>query len=245
MMQPPLRFSPYLLLFFLSLWGCDDTKPSPGGEAPGAAAEPSNAKKSAPGTQSDQAAPKTNASKSSPAAVEQAGANKNGVTGAACLAGKWHYDFADNALETMIAQLPQGKVLKEEGELICDATVKGSEGTWTCSPAGGKPVIIEVSANQSAMPLTINMKISGATSSKFKLSDEKTMVFTSSGIGDLKVDVEATIAGNKIPFPATPMLQALSGDAGGTNSYECSGDELRIRMHIEGNTSWQTLRRMK
>lgn len=256
MMQPLLRFSPYLLLFCLgSSMGCDDAKPPPESKAPGAVAAPGNAppddvqagkaKKSAPGATNDQAIAKGSTSKSAPNAAEQDGAGKSGVTGAACLTGRWHYDFADDALETMIANLPQGKVTKEEGELICESTVKDKEGTWTCSSAGGKPVIIEISANQSGMPLAINMKMSGKTTSKFKLSDEKTMAFTSSGIGDLKVDVEATIAGNKIPFPGAPMLQALSGDLGGTNSYECSGDELRLRTHIDGNTSWQKLRRLK
>jgi hypothetical protein len=145
----------------------------------------------------------------------------------------------------MIANLPDSKVTKVEGELICETSLKQNQGTWTCSAAGGKPVVIEVTANQAGMPLVINIKMSGKATSQYKLTDEKTMQITSAGIGDLKMEVQATIAGNKIPFPTAPLLEALSGEMGATNSYECSGDELRLRTETVGETSWQKLRRLK
>lgn len=225
--------------------GCDDRKPPPGSEAPLASATSNETKKSTPAASNDNAPSGATQPKPLPPDANPVGTKEGGVAGSACLAGKWHYDFADDAAETMIANLPQGKVTKEEGELICESTLAGNEGTWTCQAAGGKPVVIEVSVDQAGMPLAINVKMTGKTTSKFKLVDEKTIEFTSARIGDLKVDVEATVAGNKIPFPATPLLQALSGEMGGTSSFECHADELRLRTHIDGKTSWQKLRRLK
>lgn len=206
----------------------------------------------APPTDGDSAQPAAkNATKgsagktTSEGAVKTGDAGDGGISGAACLAGKWHYDFADNALETMIANLPQGKVTKEAGELVCENTLAKSEGTVTCAAAGGKPVVIEVTANQGGMPLSILVKMSGKTSSKFKLLNDTTMQITSAGLGDLKVEVEATIAGNKIPFPAMPLLESLTGEMGATNSFDCKGDKLRLRPQIEAQTSWQELTRIK
>lgn len=231
-----------LLISSLSLFGCDEHEAPPAGTAADGAAAPGTAQKvdsaAKPGSQesaradADSPRPKTSDGK--------------GSTGAECLAGKWRYTFADDALETMIENLPEGKVTKKEGEIVCDISLSGNKGDMTCTVTGGKPVVIEIAANQTGMPLTINIKMSGkTTSAKFKLADEKTMEFTSEGLGDLKMEVEAAIAGNKIPFPTAPLLEAFGGEMGATNSYECKGDELRLRPQIDAQTSWQKLTRVK
>lgn len=229
------------LISGLSLVGCDEqeaptAKKALDGEAPPGTTQivDTSAKPSDESARTDADSPRPKAS------------HEKGSSGAECLAGKWQYTFADDALETMIENLPGGKVTKKEGEIICEVSVSGGKGNMACNVTGGKPLVIEIAANQTGMPLTINIKMSGkTTSAKFKLVDEKTMQFTSEGLGDLKMEVEATIAGNKIPFPTAPLLEAFGGEMGATNSYECKGDELRLRPQIDAQTSWQKLTRLK
>lgn len=230
--------SKFYLFLCLSMLACTETKSTPGAaeESAKGAEEPSSAKTPSGGSELPDKSQKS-------ATKDKSG--KGDAPGTACLVGKWHYDFADNALETMMANLPKGKVTKEEGDLVCENTLVGVEGTVTCAATGGKPVVIEVAADQAGMPLTISVKMSGKTSSKFKLVDDKTMQVTSEGMGDLKVEVEATIAGNKIPFPTAPLLQAFAGEMGATSVFECQGDTLRIRPQIAVQTSWQEFTRLK
>lgn len=170
--------------------------------------------------------------------------NDGAVTGPACLPGKWHYDFADDALETMMKNLPKAKVTKEEGEAICEIERSANVGKLTCTTAGGKPVIVEVSAAQAGMPLAISMKMSGKTITQFKLLDDKSLELASDGLGDMKVDVTATLAGKEFPFPATELLNTFGGKAGATSDFECRGDELKVRPRVAGHSSWQVLKRM-
>lgn len=235
------------LVFGLSLLACTEnehaTEKEPSESLPVAGKSAKSAEKTgAAQTETAQSAPSKAKGENPNASGET---QKTGLSGAACLAGKWHYNFADNAVETMMANLPQGKVTKEAGDLICENTLTGQEGTVTCKTAGGKPVVIEVTANQGGMPLSIHMTMSGKTSSKFKVLDEKTMQITSAALGDLKIDVEATIAGNKIPFPTVPLLESLTGEMGATNSFACEEDKLRLRPQIDAKTGWQELTRLK
>ncbi len=233
-------FAVPLLLSCAVVFGCDEEKEKPERGAPDSAATSSG--ESGAEKSGEAAAPPPPADRAKEASAK---APASGNTGASCLAGKWHYDFADDAMETMMGNLPNAKLTKEEGELICDVSQTDGHGKIHCATSGKGPVVVEVSAEQAGMPLLISIEMSGKTTTDFKILDNSSLQLTSEGFGDLKMKVTARLAGNEFPFPATELLQGLGGNAGAISDFECAGDQLKVRPRIEGQSAWQILKRMK
>jgi hypothetical protein len=229
-----LRASQCALLVTLAL-GCDE-KPD----------DPADGSSSSPRVEGRQAAPTGSAAPDASGekltAPVVAAPNS---TGPRCLAGTWHYDFSDSSLETMMSNIEGAKVLKKEGELLCEITLTEAVGAVKCSVKGGKPFAVEVSAHQPGLPpMLLHFEATGSTTSKFRLVGEKQMQVSEPKLGDLAMKTTVTIAGKPIPFPVMDMLQAFGGEMGSTSSYECSGNELKLRPEIEGTvTGWQILKR--
>lgn len=156
-----------------------------------------------------------------------------------CPAGRWSYDYSDQALETLLKKLPETKVVKEEGAFICDVPA-GTQGTITCATQG-KPVVNVVETNQGGMKMIITVTIDGRATNQFQLLDGGRMNVLSSDISGLRITTEATLAGRKMPFP-TEKLIGLFGDPGSKLAYKCEGNRLLLNSQPESAAPvWQTL----
>jgi len=210
----------------LMLSGCD-SKASP------APAEPTSEAK--PGT----APPMGNAPGAPPDAVGAGAANPN----AKCPAGRWTYDYSDQALEVMMKNLAGAKVVKKEGSFLCNVS-EGTQGMIVCETQG-KPVVNVVETTQAGMKMTIAVTIDGKASTKFTLLDAQRMKVVSSDTSQLKIGTDVTLGGKKIPFP-TEQLISIFGKPESTMNYKCEASKLAIKPQVENTeTVWQTLEPVK
>lgn len=227
---------PLILLLSFACVACDEQR-SPAPEEKTASSSPSEA--------SPRPAPEPKqAAEAKPDAATQAQAEL--LQGAACLPGKWHYDFADDSLETMIENAPGARVTREEGELVCEISLDGKKGVLTCAVPGGQPLVIEITSDQVGVPLEVSMQVSGKTRRQFELVDEQSMALGSDDLQGLEVEVTMSVAGRKIPFPLTDQLLAWTGgESTIRNRFECKGKELRLLPQVDAKASWQTLTRIE
>ena len=156
-----------------------------------------------------------------------------------CPAGRWSYDYSDQALEAMMAKLQGAKVVKKEGAFLCEVS-EGTQATATCSTQG-KPVLNVVEANQGGMKMVISIKMDGRATSSFTLEDGQRMKVHSSDIKGLKITTEVKLGGKAMPFPTDKMI-SIFGDAGSTISYKCEGGNLLLNGQPAGaEPVWQRL----
>jgi hypothetical protein len=168
-----------------------------------------------------------------------AAANPN----ARCPAGRWSYDYSDQALEVMMKNVGGAKVLKEEGSFICNVS-EGTQGTTVCETQG-KPVQNVVETNQAGMKMTISVTIEGKASTRFTLLDAQRMKVVSSDTSGLKIGTTVTLGGKEIPFP-TEQLVGIFGKPESTMSYKCESGKLYIKPEMENaQTTWQELEPVK
>ena len=176
---------------------------------------------------------------SAPGAAAAAAANLN----AKCPAGRWSYDYSDQALEVMMKNVAGAKVVKEEGAFIC-TVAEGTEGLITCDTQG-KPVQNVVETDQAGMKMTISVTIDGKAVTQFKLLDAQRMMVVSSDTSGLKIGTNVKLGGKEIPFP-TDRLMNIFGKPQSTLGYKCEGGKLFIKPEIENTqTVWQELQPVK
>ena len=175
------------------------------------------------------------ASAAAPEATGAAAANLN----AKCPAGRWSYDYSDQALEVMMKNLAGAKVVKKEGSFICNVS-EGAQGTVVCETQG-KPVENVVETNQAGMKMVISVTIDGKATTQFALLDGQRMKVVSSDTSKLKIGAKVTLAGKQMPFP-TEKLVSIFGKPESTLSYKCEDGKLFIKSEIEKTeTPWQRL----
>jgi 3D (Asp-Asp-Asp) domain-containing protein len=156
-----------------------------------------------------------------------------------CPAGRWSYDYSDQALETLMKNVGGAKVLKKEGSFVCTVS-DGQEGTVACETQG-KPVENIVETNQTGMKMIISITIDGKASTRFKLIDTQNMRVVSSDTSKLKIGTQVTVAGQKVPFPADKMV-SIFGKPESTLGYKCEDGKLFLKPHIDNvDTPWQRL----
>lgn len=225
-----------LLLSIAGLSGCDSDKaPSPQTAKQGTAQTVGASPK---GT--SDAAPKK-ASPADPGAPPAAEAGKTAPPSqAACPAGKWVYDYSDHALKGLLENFSDAKLVTAEGKFVCDIT-EGKQGTMTCSSV--TPIHNVISLSQSGMALTVDLKMSGRSSLKFTLLEGNSFRIESTDLSELNIDVNATIAGQTIPFDAKDLVQ-LFGEEKTVTSYKCEGDHLLTKAGHD-KAVWQKFTRQK
>src|SRR5262245_46873376 len=156
-----------------------------------------------------------------------------------CPAGRWSYDYSDQALETLMKNVAGAKVLKKEGSFVCTVS-DGQEGTVVCETQG-KPVENVVETNQAGMKMVMNITIDGKATTRFKLIDSQNMRVVSSDTSKLKIGTQVTLGGQDIPFPADKMV-SIFGKPESTLGYKCEGGKLLLKPHVDNvDTPWQTL----
>jgi hypothetical protein len=94
------------------------------------------------------------------------------------------------------------------------------------------------------MKMVVHMEITGSSTMDVEVSADKIHV-KASDLGSLKMKVDATVAGQKIPFPVGELTSLIP--AGESHmQYKCEGDTLKLHIEAEGvETEWQTLTRVK
>ncbi len=182
---------------------------------------------------SKQPAEKANAA--SAAAKEAAGTSQH-VAGE-CPAGRWHYDYSDQALEVMMKNVAKAKVVKEEGDFVCTISA-GDEGTIFCD-TGPTPVHNVVETTQAGMPMSVSVKLQGKGTTRFKRLTEGRLEIASSDTKDLKLEASVTLAGKNMPFPAEKMISIFGGQKS-ILLYKCEGDNLLMKPELDNTkTDWQ------
>jgi hypothetical protein len=162
---------------------------------------------------------------------------------AKCPAGRWSYDYSDQALEAMMKNVAGAKVVKEEGAFICTVS-EGTQGMITCDTQG-KPVQNIVETNQAGLKMTISVTIDGKAVTQFKLLDAQRMQVVSSDTSGLKIGSKVTLGGKEIPFP-TDRLLSIFGKPESTLGYKCEGGKLFIKPQLENTEGvWQELEPVK
>jgi hypothetical protein len=158
---------------------------------------------------------------------------------AKCPAGRWSYDYSDQALELMMKSLAGAKVVKKEGSFLCTVS-EGAEGSVVCETQG-KPVENVVETNQAGMKMIISVTIDGKASTQFALIDGGRMKVISSDTSKLKIGTKVTLAGKQMPFPADKLI-SIFGKPESTLSYKCEDGKLFIKPQIDtGEAPWQRL----
>ena len=186
-------------------------------------------------SKSDPNAPVAQPSSTGAAALSPAAANLS----AKCPAGRWSYDYADQALEVMMKNAADAKVLKEAGSFICTVS-EGTDGTVACETQG-QPVENVVEANQSGMKMIISVTIDGKASTRFRLLDSQNMKVASSDTRGLRIDTKVTLGGREIPFPTNELI-GIFGKADSTLAYKCESGKLYLKPQVDGlETTWQEL----
>src|SRR5262245_22508783 len=140
-----------------------------------------------------------------------------------CPAGRWSYDYSDQALETMMKNIAGAKVLKKEGSFICDVS-EGAQGTVVCETQG-KPVENVVETNQAGMKMIITVTIDGKATTQFALLDAQQMKVVSSDTSKLKIGTKVMLGKKEMPFPADKMI-TIFGKPESKLSYKCEGGKL-------------------
>jgi len=157
----------------------------------------------------------------------------------ACPAGRWKYDYSDQALEATMKSAAGAKVVKEEGEFVCDIGA-GRTGTLTCATQG-KPVVNVVETKQAGLPMTVSMTIDGKATTKFELLDPNRMKVVASDTKDLKVTASIKLGGKEVPFPSEKLL-TMFGAPESTLGYKCEGGKLFLKPEVaNANNVWQEL----
>jgi hypothetical protein len=185
------------------------------------------------------AAPKQAAAKIGPAASTEMAA-KTATNVASCPAGKWEFNYSDHTLQGLLENFSDAKLVTAEGKFVCDITA-GQQGTMTCSSL--TPIHNVISLSQSGMALTVDLKLSGRSSLQFTLLEGDTFRIESTDMSELNIDVNATIAGQKIPFEAKELVQ-LFGEEKSVTSYKCEGDNLLTKTGHDKDV-WQKFTRQK
>ncbi len=175
------------------------------------------------------------AAKAAASAQPSAGATQSST----CPAGRWHYDYSDQALEVMMKNTINAKVVKEEGDFVCEIS-SGDDGTITCD-TGESPVHNVVETKQGGMPMTVSVKLSGKGSTRFKRLAEGRLQVTDSDTKNLKLETSVTLAGKSIPFPGKEMVGLFGGDKA-ILSYKCQDGKLLLKPELDDTeTTWQEL----
>jgi hypothetical protein len=195
----------------------------------------------------DQPATETNAAQSaaaataatpSAAAPKAPGAAAAGQAGN-CPAGRWSYDYSDNALEILMNNVAGAQVVKKEGSFICTVS-EGSPGTVVCETQG-KPVENVVETNQAGMKMVISVTIDGKATTAFTLVDARHMKVTSSDTSKLKIATKVSLGGKPMPFP-TDKLVSIFGKPESTLEYKCEDGKLFLKPQIDKvDSPWQRL----
>ncbi len=173
------------------------------------------------------------------AAIAQAPGAATPSSAGKCPAGRWSYDYSDQALETLMKNVAGAKVLKKEGSFVCTVS-EGQEGTVVCETQG-KPVENVVETNQAGMKMVIGITIDGKATTRFKLIDAQNMRVLSSDTSKLKIGTQVTVAGQKVPFPADKLV-SIFGKPESTLGYKCENGKLSLKPHVDNvDTPWQTL----
>lgn len=173
-----------------------------------------------------------------PAAAEAPGGGAPSFAGK-CPAGRWSYDYSDQALETLMKNVAGAKVLKKEGSFVCTVS-DGQEGTVVCETQG-KPVENVVETSQTGMKMVMRITIDGKATTRFKLIDAQNMRVVSSDTSKLKIGTEVSLGGQKVPFPADKMV-SIFGRPESTLGYKCEDGKLLLKPHVDNvDTPWQTL----
>lgn len=154
-----------------------------------------------------------------------------------CPAGRWHYDYSDQALEVMTKNVANAKIIKEEQEFTCEISA-GEEGVIACD-TGKTPVHNVVETQQAGMPMTVSVQLEGKGSTRFRRLDNRRLEVTGSNTEDMKLEASVTLAGKSIPFPAEQMV-SIFGEEKSVLSYKCEDDKLFIKPEIDNTkTTWQ------
>lgn len=157
-----------------------------------------------------------------------------------CPAGRWKYDYSDQALEVMLKSAAGARVVKEEGEFICTIS-EGKEGSISCDSLG-KPVVNVIETKQAGVPMTISVTMKGKASNKFRLEDDSRMTVITTDTSQLEVKTSVNLAGKEMPFP-TDKLVTIFGEPQATLSYKCESGALHIKPEVDGvETTWQKLK---
>jgi hypothetical protein len=218
---PIVRFA----ILSAALAACDAKEASP--SASGASAE-------APGASASPAAAATEPASAAAAAPAAAGT---------CPEGRWEYDYSDQALESMAANTPGLRVVKEKGTITC--TFRGREqATVTCEASeGGVENVMEATIG-GAGKMTVAVTITGKATTEFEKAGPTRLKTTKSDLGSLKVQASATIGGNTVPVPALDLLPGWD-KAGTIIDYVCEGDTLKLKPQVAGlKNDWQHLKRV-
>ncbi len=174
----------------------------------------------------------------SAAAPEALGAAAPSPTGK-CPAGRWSYDYSDQALEILMKNVAGAKVLKKEGSFICTVS-EGAQGTVVCETQG-KPVENVVETNQAGMKMVISVTIDGKATTQFTLVDAQQMKVVSSDTSQLKISTQVKLGGKQIPFP-TDKLVTIFGKPESKLSYKCEDGKLFLKPQIDNvDSPWQRL----
>jgi hypothetical protein len=173
------------------------------------------------------------------AAAPEAPATAAAGSNAKCPAGRWSYDYSDQALELMMKKVAGAKVVKKEGSFICNVS-EGAQGTIVCETQG-KPVENVVETNQAGMKMIISVTIDGKATTQFTLVDAQHMKVVSSDTSKLKIGTKVTMGGKDIPFPTEKMV-SIFGKPESTFSYKCEEGKLFIQPQLaNGDAPWQRL----
>ncbi len=160
-----------------------------------------------------------------------------------CPAGRWKYDYSDQALEVMLKNVADAKVVKEEGEFVCTVS-EGKTGTIVCDTQG-KPVVNVVETKKAGIPMTISVSISGKAESKFSLVSAQRMQVVSSDTSALEIETSVSLGGKSIPFP-TDKLITIFGEPKSYIAYRCDDKGLSLKPEIANvDNTWQQLTRVK
>jgi hypothetical protein len=156
-----------------------------------------------------------------------------------CPAGRWSYDYSDQALETLMKNVAGAKVLKKEGSFICTVS-EGTQGTVVCETQG-KPVENVVETNQTGVKMVISVTIDGKATTQFTLTDAQHMKVLSSDTSNLKIDTKVNLGGKPMPFP-TDKLISIFGKPESVIEYKCEDGKLFLKPQIDNvDSPWQRL----
>jgi hypothetical protein len=217
-----------LVLFGLVLSGCKSKPP----------AEDKPTSETNAGAPSAGAATAARAASPTAAAPEAPGAAAAGLAGK-CPAGRWSYDYSDQALETLMKNVAGAKVLKKEGSFICTVS-EGAQGSVVCETQG-KPVENVVETSQAGIKMVISVTIDGKATTQFELVDARHMKVVSSDTSKLKIDTKVNLGGKPMPFP-TEKLISIFGKPESTLEYKCEDGKLFLKPQIDNvDSPWQRL----
>lgn len=152
------------------------------------------------------------------------GASANAAQGK-CPFGTYDYDFNQFLVHALSANMPDIKVKKKSGKVLCKLS-GAEEGELSCSTTGG-PVHLEFEAN-AGITMTVSVKMEGTAVSKFQHKAPGVLHITASDLSKMSTQAGLVMGGKQLDLPAFDW-----GSAFGTEKsdllYRCEGDVLFMK----------------